>query len=79
MESTLTIRLPARQREALRRRAAAEKRSESAVAREIIDRALGRGFDYERASHLIGSIASRPRRREKDTWRRRIRQRNWRR
>lgn len=78
METTLTIRLPAKQREALRRRAAAEKRSESALVRDLIDREINRGFDFERVRHLVGSIASSPKHWAKDPWRTHIRQRNWR-
>ena len=78
METTLTIRLPATQREALRRRAAAEKRSESALVREMIDREMQRVFDFERVRHLVGSVASRPKHWEKDSWRKHIRQHNWR-
>jgi hypothetical protein len=62
METTLTIRLPAKQREALRRRAAAEKRTESTLVRDLIDREIQRGFDFDRVRHLVGSIASPPKR-----------------
>ncbi len=79
MQSTLTIRLSAKQREVLRRRAAAEKRSESALVRDLIDREISRGFDFKRVRHLVGSIASPPKHWEKDPWRKHIRQRNWRR
>lgn len=78
VETTLTIRLPAKQREALRRRAAAEKRSESALVRDLIDREIRRGFDFDRVRHLVGSIASLPKHWDKDPWRQRIRERNWR-
>jgi predicted DNA-binding protein len=78
MESTLTIRLPAKQREALRRRAAAEKRSESALVRDLIEQEIQRGFDFDRVRHLVGSIASPSKHWEKDPWRKHIRQRNWR-
>jgi predicted DNA-binding protein len=78
MKTTLTIRLPAKQREALRRRAAAEKRSESALVRDLIEREIQRGFDFDRVRHLVGSIASSPKHWEKDSWREHIRQRNWR-
>ncbi len=78
VETTLTIRLPAKQREALRRRAAAEKRSESALVRDLIEREIQRGFDFDRIRHLVGSVASPPRYWEKDSWRKHIRQRNWR-
>jgi predicted DNA-binding protein len=78
METTLTIRLPAKQREALRRRASAEKRSESAIVREMIEREMQRGFDFERVRHLVGSVVSSPKHWAKDSWRKHIRQRNWR-
>jgi hypothetical protein len=45
METTLTIRLSIEQRRALKRRATAEKRTESALVREMIQRELQRGFD----------------------------------
>jgi predicted DNA-binding protein len=78
METTLTIRLPKKQRDALRRRAAAEKRSESAVVRELIEREMHHGFDFERVRHIVGSIVSSPKHWEKSPWRKHIRQRNWR-
>ena len=78
MDSTLTIRLAKAQREAIRRRARAEKRTESALVREMIRREIQRGFDFERVRHLVGSVASPPKHWEKDAWRKRIRQRNWR-
>ena len=78
METTLTIRLPAKQREALRRRAAAEKRSESALVRDLIEQEIQRGFDFDRVRHLVGSIVSPSKHWEKDPWRKHIRQRNWR-
>jgi predicted transcriptional regulator len=78
METTLTIRLSRKQREALRRRAAAEKRSESALIREMIEREMQREFNFDRIRHLVGSIASRPKHWEKDAWRKHIRQHNWR-
>ena len=78
IDTTLTIRLPRRQREALKRRAAAEKRSESALVREMIDREMHRQFDFDRVRHLVGSIASRPKHWARDSWRKHIRERNWR-
>jgi predicted DNA-binding protein len=78
METTLTIRLSIEQRRALKRRATAEKRTESALVREMIQRELQRGFDFERVRHLVGSVASPSKHWEKDAWRKRIRQRNWR-
>jgi hypothetical protein len=78
MDTTLTIRLSKAQRAALRRRALAEKRSESALIREMIDRQMQRGFDFDQVRHLVGLVASPPKHWEKDPWQRHIRQRNWR-
>jgi hypothetical protein len=78
METTLTIRLPKKQRDALKRRAVAEKRSESAFVRDLIDREMQREFNFDRVRHLVGSIVSRSKHWEKDSWRKHIRQRNWR-
>ena len=78
MKTTLTIRLPKKQRDALERRAAAGKRSESALVRDLIQREVDRGFDFERVRHLVGSVASRPKHWLKDPWRKHIRERNWR-
>jgi hypothetical protein len=79
MENTLTIRLSTAQRRLLKRRAAAEKRSESALVRELIEREMRSGFDFQRVRHLVGSVASSPKHRKKeDSWRKQIRQRNWR-
>jgi predicted DNA-binding protein len=78
METTLTSRLPKRQRDALKRRAAAEKRTESALVRELIDREIERAFNFERVRHLVGSIASSTKHWAKDPWRKHIRERNWR-
>jgi hypothetical protein len=60
------------------RRAAAERRSESAIVRELIVREMRRGFDFERVRHVVGSIASPHKHWEKNPWRKHIRQRNWR-
>ena len=79
METTLTIRLSAKQRDALRRRAAAEKQTESALVRDMIEREIRRELDFDRVRHLVGSIASSPKHWEKDPWQKHIRQRNWRR
>jgi predicted DNA-binding protein len=78
VETTLTIRLPKAQRAALKRRAAAEKRSESALVRDIIEHGMDRYFDFERVRHLVGSVASPPKHWQKDSWRKQIRERNWR-
>ena len=78
MDTTLTLRLPAAQRKALQRRAAASRQSESALVRELIEREIQRGFDFERVRHLIGSLASGRKARPKSPWRDQLRARNWR-
>jgi hypothetical protein len=61
-----------------KRSTAAAKGSGSALVRDSIDRKIQRGFDFEGVRHLIGSIASEPKHRENNPWRKHIRQRNWR-
>ncbi len=78
MKTTLSIRLPSAQREALKRRATAEKKSESALVRELIDREMAREFDFEQVRHLVGGVASSSKHRKGDSWRQKIRERNWR-
>ena len=78
METTLTIRLSKKQRESLKHRARAEGKSASALVREMLDREIDRGFDFERVRHLVGSVAGRPKHWTKDRWRKQIRERNWR-
>ncbi len=78
MDTTLTIRLSKANREALKRRAVAEKRSESAVVREIIDREMNRGFDFEKVRHLAGSVTIDRKKMRSDEWAEHIRQSNWR-
>ena len=78
METTLTIRLSRAQRAALRRRAVAEKRSESALVREMIERDIQGGFDFERIRHLIGSVQIDRKRMREDAWGEHIRRMNWR-
>lgn len=78
METTLTIRLPKKQREALRQRAAAEQRSESALVREMIEREINRGIDFERVRHLAGSVKIDSKKLRGDAWAESIRASNWR-
>jgi predicted DNA-binding protein len=78
MDTTLTIRLPAAHRRALKQRAAAERRSESALVREMIEREINRGFDFERVRHLIGSVQINRKRMREDAWAEHIRRMNWR-
>jgi hypothetical protein len=78
VDTTLTIRLPAAQRKALQRRAAAARQSESSLVRELIEREMQRGFDFQRVRHLVGSVASDQKHRSKSPWRKQLRDRNWR-
>jgi len=78
MKTTLTIRLPAAQRRALQRRAAAARQSESALVRQLIEREIQRGFDFERVRHLVGSLSLGSKARVAGSWRERLRERNWR-
>lgn len=78
MDTTLTIRLPAAQRRALQRRAAAAKKSESALVRDLIEREMQQGFDFDRVRHLAGSVTRDPKRSTQDAWRKQLRDRNWR-
>ena len=56
MSSTLTIRLPAAQRGALKRRAAALKITESALIRDLVEREVSESAWTEWVSQLTGSI-----------------------
>jgi len=78
VETTLTIRLPKKQRDALKRRAGAEGRTESALVREILDREVNRGFDFEKVRHLVGSLRLDRKKMRGDAWAEYIRRMNWR-
>jgi plasmid stability protein len=80
MTETLTIRLPAAQRKALRARAAATGKSESELVRELLDVKLrGRGSLSERAGQYLGRLDFEPEILDRDPWRARLRQTNARR
>lgn len=78
METTLTIRLPKKQRDALIRRARAEGRSASALVRDLLEREVHRGFDFERVRHLVGSVCIDRKKIRGDAWAEHIRRSNWR-
>jgi len=78
MNTTLTIRLPKAQRAALRRRALAEKRTESSLVREMIDREMNHGFDFERVQHLAGAVEIDRKKIPRESWAAQIRRNNWR-
>lgn len=77
--STLTIRLPVEQRQALKRSAQALKKSESEYIRDLLQRDLDSRPLGERVGHLIGCLDSsivEPG--SDDGFRKAIRKNNWR-
>lgn len=76
MSTTLTIRTDEALREALAKRANAQGKTLSEVAREILRSALVERTLEERTSHLKGRL--RLGEKQTEAWRRSLRQRNWR-
>lgn len=76
--STLTIRLPKTQREALKRSAAAVKKTESEYIRELLQRDLDSRPLGERIGNLAGSVDSSRTSGKPHPLRALIRERNWR-
>lgn len=76
--TTLTIRLPVKQREALKRTAQALKRSESEYIRELLQRDLDSRPFGERAGDWIGCVDSAKTIGDPHPLRELIRERNWR-
>jgi hypothetical protein len=77
--STLTIRLPKDQREALKRSAKALKKTESEYIRDLLARDLDTRTIGKRIGHLAGSLdSSEARTLRDDSFRQRIRKQNWR-
>jgi hypothetical protein len=77
--STLTIRLPQAQREALRRTAQALKKTESEYIRDLLARDLAAVPFGQRVARLAGSLdSSRVADIEREPFRRTIRRNNWR-
>jgi 23S rRNA A2030 N6-methylase RlmJ len=77
--STLTIRLPVEQREALKRSAQALKKTESEFIRDLLQRELDSKPLNERLGHLIGCLDSTQTVGDPHPLRDLIRERNWRR
>ena len=75
MSTTITIRADRSLREALAKKAAAEKKSVSEVVREILEDALAERPLAERLGHTRGSLRIAETR---SGWQRQIRDRNWR-
>lgn len=78
--STLTIRLPVEQREALKRSAKALKKTESEYIRDLLQRDLDARPFGERVGHLIGCLDSSKliKADADDSFREAIRKNNWR-
>jgi Arc/MetJ-type ribon-helix-helix transcriptional regulator len=77
--STLTIRLPVEQREALKRCAEALKKTESEYIRDLLQRDLDARPLGERVGHLIGCLdSSKLESSDADRLRETIRSNNWR-
>jgi plasmid stability protein len=76
MRTTLTIRTGEALREALEKRATAQGKTVSEVAREILRSALEERPLAQRTGHLRGKLSLD--RKEGEAWRRSVRQRNWR-
>lgn len=74
--TTMTIRTDEKLREALRRRAEAQGKTASAVAREILEENLENRTLESRAGRLKGRLDLEPE--VSDPWRREIRERSWR-
>jgi hypothetical protein len=79
MNTTLTIRLPAGQRRALSSKAAAAGKTESEIVRDLIERELAEQTVGERVGELFGCLSLSHGTKRKDSWRKSIRARNWRR
>ncbi|MFN0125516.1 MAG: hypothetical protein ACKV19_02390 [Verrucomicrobiales bacterium] len=76
--STLTIRLPKEQREALKRSAKALQKTESEYIRDLLQRDLDSRSFGERAGNLVGCLDSSHTMGEPHGLKELIRQRNWR-
>jgi plasmid stability protein len=77
MTETLTIRLPAEQRRALRARAAATGKSESQVVRDLLETQLsGTETVGERAGRFFGKVEIDPADADRDPWRLHLRRAN---
>jgi hypothetical protein len=77
MTETLTIRLPAVQRKALRARAAATGKTESELVRELISgQLLKQGTVGERAGRHFGRLDFAPASLDRDPWRAHLRRMN---
>ena len=76
MSTTLTIRIAPAERKELKRRATQAGLTVSAFVREILRQGLAERSVRVKAGHLKGSL--RIKRSTRDSWRRGIRERNWR-
>ena len=77
MSTTITVRASEALRRALDQQAAARGKTVSALVREILEEAVAERPLKDRVGHLRGSLG--PARGSADSWRQRLRERNWRR
>ncbi len=78
MTSSLTIRLPGTQREALKRRAAALKKTESGLIRELVEREVSQFTPSALVEKWAGAVNSGKTTRATHPLKKQIRERNWR-
>ncbi len=78
MGTTLTLRLPKKQRDALKRRAAALHKTESEIVRELIERETEQSSLRQRIRELVGSLDSTKAVGPPHPLKALIRERNWR-
>ena len=78
MTTSLTFRLPKKQRDKLRRKAEALGQSEAEVLRAMLDRELEDRPMSERIGHLVGILGKRKLGHKPDAWEKAIRKNNWR-
>jgi len=76
MSTVLTLRTPENLRRALAVRAQAEGKAISELVREILEKALAEPAMQTRVGHLRGRLE--PTAETDDSWRRQLRDRNWR-
>jgi len=76
MSTTLTVRTDEELHEALKERASAQGRTVSDLVREILEEKLAERPLVSRAGHLKGRLDPPPG--DDDSWRRQLRERNWR-
>ena len=78
MSTTLTIRLPLAQRDALKRRAAALNKTESGLIRDLVEREIAQAPFDVLVKKWAGTVNSRNAPRAAHPLKKQVRERNWR-